>query len=60
MYSFMPVPMSTKLPNEALEYTKSVAGKTIYVYLVRLGHLFEDIQPNRESKGLTDIQTNNL
>ena len=31
-----------KLPDDALEYTKQVAGKTIYVYLVRLGHLFED------------------
>lgn len=31
-----------KLPDEALEYTTQIAGKTIYVYLVRLGHLFEE------------------
>ncbi len=31
-----------KLPDEALEYTTQVAGKTIHVYLVRLGHLFAD------------------
>ncbi|MEZ4730375.1 MAG: AAA-like domain-containing protein [Caldilineaceae bacterium] len=31
-----------QLPDEALEYTTQVAGKTIYVYLVRLGHLFEE------------------
>jgi len=31
-----------KLPDEALEYTTQIAGKTIYVYLVGLGHLFEE------------------
>lgn len=30
-----------KLPAKALESTTVVKGKTIYVYLVRLGHLFE-------------------
>ena len=32
------------LPDEALEYTVPIAGKTIHVYLVRLGHLFADEQ----------------
>ena len=31
-----------KLPDDALEYTTHVRGKTIHVYLVRLGHLFAD------------------
>ncbi len=33
-----------KLPDDALEYTTQVAGKTIHVYWVRLGHLFADEQ----------------
>lgn len=31
-----------KLPDDAFEYTNTVNGKTIYVYLIRLGHLFEE------------------
>ena len=31
-----------RLPDDALEYTTQVAGRTIHVYLVRLGHLFAD------------------
>jgi energy-coupling factor transporter ATP-binding protein EcfA2 len=31
-----------KLPDADLEYTTASNGKTIYVYLVRLGHLFEE------------------
>ncbi len=38
-----------KLPDEALEYVTQIAGKTIYVFLVRLGHLFEE--PQRTTSG---------
>ena len=31
-----------KLPDDALEYTTEINGKTIYVYLIRLGHLFAE------------------
>ena len=37
-----------KLPDAALEYTVQIAGKTIHVYLVRLGHLFADGQAASE------------
>ena len=38
-----------KLPDDALEYTTEINGKTIYVYLIRLGHLFaEEIERLRD------------